>query len=224
MKFLVISDLHGNLDVLDKMDDNFKKADAVLFAGDFAAFKHTETGLPALEKLCKKHDTIFSVIGNCDEPDFLEQIEKQDISVEKTLVYHEGLCFAGSGGGSKFTGTTPFERTEEEILSDLTLVTEQENQTWNNLILIIHNPPKDTKCDTIANGVHVGSQLTREMIEKTKPLAVITGHIHESAGIDKIGDTVVINPGPLDEGKYAWLEVSKACDSWNVDSATLEQL
>ena len=59
MKFLVISDLHGNLDVLDKMDDNFKKADAVLFAGDFAAFKHTETGLPALEKLCKKHDTIF---------------------------------------------------------------------------------------------------------------------------------------------------------------------
>lgn len=54
MKFLVISDLHGNLEVLDKMDDLFKKADAVLFAGDFAKFEHEETGLPALEKIvCK---------------------------------------------------------------------------------------------------------------------------------------------------------------------------
>ena len=34
MKLLVISDLHAHNDVLDKMDDIFKQADAVLFAGD----------------------------------------------------------------------------------------------------------------------------------------------------------------------------------------------
>ena len=71
MKFLVITDLHGNLAVLDKMDKQFAEADAVLFAGDFSKYACPETGLPALEKLCKKHDTIFSVIGNCDEPLFL---------------------------------------------------------------------------------------------------------------------------------------------------------
>ena len=86
MKFLVISDLHGNISALEKLDGEFKAVDAVLFSGDFAVFKHSETGLPALEALCKKHDVIFSVIGNCDEPDFLREIEKKDIGVEGALV------------------------------------------------------------------------------------------------------------------------------------------
>lgn len=223
MKFLVITDLHGNLDILDKMDKQFSEADAVLFAGDFAEFKQTETGLPALEKLCKKHDTIFSVIGNCDEPSFLDEIEDKDISVENSIVFHEGLAFGGSGGGSKFTGTTPNERTEEELVSDLAILT-KDGQEYDNLILIIHNPPKDTKCDMISNGAHVGSQALREFIEKTKPLAVITGHIHESRAIDKIGDTVVINAGPLAEGNYAWLDVSKDAGVWKVTSSTLEKV
>ena len=35
MKFLVITDIHGNVESLDKLDDEFKNCDAVLFAGDF---------------------------------------------------------------------------------------------------------------------------------------------------------------------------------------------
>ncbi len=224
MHFLVLSDIHGNLEGLDKLDDCFKQADAVLFAGDFARFEHEETGLPVLEKLCSKHDTIFSVLGNCDNPEFITEIEKKDISVQKSLANYEGLSFIGSGGGSKFTGTTPFERTDEELDSDLELIKEQGDQEWNNLIVLMHNPPKDTKCDAIANGMHVGSPLLREFIEKYKPLAVITGHIHESAGIDTIGNTTVINPGALLENNYAWLDVEKQEDSFKVTKATLEHL
>jgi uncharacterized protein len=229
MTFLVISDLHGNIPVLDKLDSEFKASDAVLFAGDFAEFGHTETGKPALEALCKKHETIFSVIGNCDEPDFLEEIEKQDISVENTLVYHDGLCFAGSGGGSKFTGTTPNERTDEELLSDLDIVENTEeggggNGSWNNLILIMHNPPKDTKCDAVNPTVHVGSPLLRKFIEDKAPLAVITGHIHESAAVDKINNTVVINPGPLAAGCYAVMEVERDSGDWKVTKAELKKV
>ena len=228
MNFLVISDLHGNIPMLDKLDDEFKSADAVLFAGDFAAFTRPETGMPALEALCKKHETIFSVIGNCDEPDFLEEIEKKDISVESTLVYHDGLCFAGSGGGSKFTGTTPNERTDEELLSDFSIVENtkeggDENGHWNNLILIMHNPPKDTKCDAVNPTVHAGSPLLRKFIEDKAPLAVITGHIHEGAAVDKINSTVVINPGPLADGCYAVMEVEKDHNSWIVTRAELKK-
>lgn len=224
MKFLVISDLHGNLEVLDKMDETFKKADGVIFAGDFAKFGSEETGLPALEKLCSKHDTIFSVIGNCDNPSFIEETEKHDISVEKQLVMYEGLAFAGSGGGSKFTGTTPNEKSEEELMADFKIITEQGEQEWNNLIAVSHNPPKNTDCDKISGGVHVGSELFTQFIEQYKPLAVITGHIHESAGICKVGTTTVINPGPLLEGKYSWLEVAKENGEWKVVSAELKSL
>lgn len=224
MKFLVISDLHGNLDVLDKMDLLFKEADAVLFAGDFTKFNEEATGKPALEKLCKKHDVIFSVIGNCDSPDFLGEIEKADISVQNTLVNHEGLCFAGSGGGSKFTGETPNERSEEELLSDFNIIINQGKAEWNNLIAIMHNPPKNTECDKVAPDVHVGSELLKNFIDEYKPLAVITGHIHESAGISKTESTVIVNPGPITEGKYAILEVKKENEKWTVVKCELKSL
>ena len=224
MKFLVLSDIHGNIDALDKLDEQFSQADAVLFAGDFARFKHPETGLPVLEKLLTKHEVIFSVIGNCDEPEFLAKIEARDCSIQKALVFHEGLAFSGSGGATPFTNDTPNERPEEEILEDFALVTQATEQQWDNLIMIMHNPPKDTKCDTVPGGIHVGGPLSAELIKKIQPLAVITGHIHESAGIDKIGNTTVINPGALLEGKYAWLEVEKTDGSWNVTKAELQSL
>ncbi len=224
MNFLVISDLHGNLDALDKLDEQFKKADAVLFAGDFTKFGDASTGLPALEKLKSKHDTIFSVIGNCDEPSMLEKIEEADMSVQKTLVNFEGLCFAGSGGGSKFTGETANERTDEELASDFDIITKQEAAEWNNLIAVMHNPPKDTECDKVAPTVHVGSPLLKKFIDDYKPLAVITGHIHESAAICKAGNTTVINPGALLEGKYALMQVEKKDGAWSVTGAELKQL
>lgn len=221
MKFLVLSDIHGNIENLEKLSGEFKKADAVLFAGDFAKFGETETGAPTLEKLCSLHDSIFAVIGNCDEPGFIGEIEAKDISVQKSLVQFEGLCIAGSGGGSKFTGTTPNEREDEELASDFKIVADQGEAEWNNLIAIMHNPPKDTDCDKIESGVHVGSPALRSFIDTYKPLAVITGHIHESAAVCKAGNTTVINPGALLEGRYAWLEVSRQNDAWTVTKAEL---
>ena len=224
MKFLVISDLHGNKEILDKMQTQFNEADAVLFAGDFTKFNEIETGLPALEKLCAMHDTIYSVLGNCDPCDFIENLENKDINVQGCLITQSGLAFAGSGGGSKFSGDTPNEREDNELAEDFNIVTDTFDGEWNNLIAIMHNPPKDTKCDMIPNGIHVGSPALRSFIEKVQPLAVVTGHIHESAGIDTIGKTTVINPGPLLEGCYATLEVQKNGEEWSVVKAELKKL
>lgn len=209
MRLLLISDGHGDLEKLDKLDSEFSQADCVLFGGDFAKFGETETGLPFLQRLCKKHEKIYAVLGNCDEEIFIEQLENSDISVVNSLLYSDGLVFIGSSGGSKFTGTTPFERDEFELAHDLHLVTDESEQDWSNLIAIMHNPPKDTNCDMISGGIHVGSAILREWIEEIQPLLVLTGHIHESAGIDKIGETVVINPGALCEGKYAVVELER---------------
>ena len=223
MKLLVISDLHAHNDVLDKMDDIFKQADAVLFAGDFAECFKPETGDGALAKLCSKHDTIFSVLGNCDNELFLGDLEEKDISVEKAMVFHEGLAFAGSGGGTKFTGKTEFERTEEECLSDFDILVNSVEQggdssLWQNTILISHNPPKGQVVDAVNPELHAGSQMFTDFILEHKPLAVICGHIHEGRGSEKIGDTLVINPGSLGEKEtYFWLELERSGDgSWKI--------
>lgn len=231
MKILVISDLHAHNDVLDKMDAQFKEADAVVFGGDFAECFKPETGKAALEALVAKHENIFAVLGNCDNEDFLEDIENQDISVEKSLVFHEGLAFAGSGGGTKFTGKTEFERTEDEVMSDFEIVNNSVEQSgdsslWNSLILISHNPPVGKNIDSFDGGEHhAGSQQFTDYINKNQPLAVVCGHIHEGAGIEKFGETVVINPGSLGEaGTYAWLEVEKSGDNWKVKSSQMCKL
>ena len=222
MKLLVISDLHAHNDVLDKMDDIFAKADAVLFGGDFAECFKPETGEEALEKLCSKHDTIFAVLGNCDNEVFLEDLEEKDVCVEKALLFHEGLAFGGSGGGTKFTGKTEFERTDEECLSDFDIIVNSVEQGGDsslgrNTILISHNPPKGKTVDKVNAALHAGSQQFTDFIIEHKPLAVICGHIHEGRGVEKIGDTTVINPGSLGEkGTYVWLTVEKQDGDWKV--------
>ena len=62
MRFLVLSDIHGDKGYIEKLDEEFAAADAVIFIGDFAEFKHPETGLPVLNTLVKKHDTILKFV------------------------------------------------------------------------------------------------------------------------------------------------------------------
>lgn len=220
IKVLIISDGHGDLSQLDAIEPVMKQCDMVLFGGDFAEFGKPETGMPFLEHLAKMHDHIFAVTGNCDAIDFKDVLESRALSIEASLSYFNGLVMAGSGGASPFGGLTPNERTQEELVSDLNLVAEnsgitdedgekpEESSLWDSLILITHNPPKDTKCDRITSGAHVGSSLIREFVEKYKPLLLVCGHIHESAAVDQIGPSWIVNPGPLLSGQYAIAEIS----------------
>lgn len=207
MRFLVISDIHGAISVLSKLEDEFSKADAVIFAGDFAQVFKEETALPTFEALIDKHDFLLSVLGNCDPPGFYQTLEDHNASVEGILTSFDGLSFIGSGGATRFTGKTPNEISEEEIIQNLSLVMDEEDGYWDDLVMIIHNPPYNTKLDKLSSGIHVGSKLIRKVIEDIKPLVVVSGHIHEAYAIDAIGDTVLINPGSLAEGRYAILEI-----------------
>ncbi len=213
MKVLIVSDGHAAVERLEPLKEVAVDCDIVLFGGDFAKFGNPETGRPYLERFAKIHDRIFAVIGNCDEPDFVDALDEYDIGIEGSLSYFGGLVFSGSGGGSKFTGTTPNERTDEELADALRLVAESAPEGtgeagWNNLVIVAHNPPAETKLDVVSNGAHVGSPLIRAFVDRYKPLLVVSGHIHESAAVDRIGPTALVNPGALAEGKYAIAEIS----------------
>src|SRR2546430_10031587 len=68
--------------------------------------------------------------------------------------------------------------------------------------MVCHTPPYETKCDRIVGGKAVGSPAARRFIEEVKPDVCISGHIHESAGVDKIGPTTILNAGPFKGGGY----------------------
>ena len=74
-------------------------------------------------------------------------------------------------------------------------------------IAVVHTPPYGC-CDVVGvgmnmvsggsdNGGHVGSIGTRAYILEQTPHLVISGHIHEATGVEKLKDSYVINPGNL---------------------------
>jgi Icc-related predicted phosphoesterase len=69
------------------------------------------------------------------------------------------------------------------------------------IIFLSHNVPFNTPLDKInnkdspMNGRHYGSNLTRDMIVKHKPILCIGGHMHEHYGTCKLGRTIILNAG-----------------------------
>ena len=57
------------------------------------------------------------------------------------------------------------------------------------------DPPTPIVVAGVPQSAPAGSTAVRTVIEKYQPLMLLTGHIHESRGLVKIGRTTVINPG-----------------------------
>lgn len=69
------------------------------------------------------------------------------------------------------------------------------------VVFLAHNQPFGTPMDTVADpasprqGMHVGSLVVRDMILRHHPLLFVGGHLHETAGVRKLGKTVCVNAG-----------------------------
>lgn len=73
--------------------------------------------------------------------------------------------------------------------------------TEDRTIFLSHNVPQDTDIDMIdnpdspKNGRHYGSVIVRELVEEFAPDFNIAGHMHESEGVQDLGDTRCVNTG-----------------------------
>lgn len=59
-------------------------------------------------------------------------------------------------------------------------------------ILVVHEPPRGI-LDAVPSGQHIGSTRIRDLVERLHPRVVLCGHVHESPGIERHGDTLVVN-------------------------------
>ncbi len=67
-------------------------------------------------------------------------------------------------------------------------------------ILVFHSPPV-SKLD-VEDGVHKGTQFVNEIIHAVSPSFLFCGHVPKAAGVEEIGNTLVVNPGALAQGQY----------------------
>ena len=62
--------------------------------------------------------------------------------------------------------------------------------------------------EVITGGAHAGSPSIRAFLEAERPLLAVSGHIHEGRAVDSLGETTLVNPGPLCDGYYAVAEIT----------------
>ncbi len=224
---LIISDAHGKLDYIVSILDKEKKIDLLIYCGDIAHYRRpyeTSHLLRLLADIAKKHSIkkVMGVPGNIDVLKHYIEFEAQEkmfINLHEKIVEHQGYYFLGFGGSTITPFNTPLEYAEEIIEEKLIKIIKMHSNNSNRTVIVTHVPPYNTMCDKAYNGEHIGSKTIRKVIEYYKPLAVFSGHVHESRCIDKIGGTLVVNPGPVAMGFYSIVKL------WNTHvDAVLKQV
>ena len=204
LRVLAASDFHGDSRVFREVASKVKDLHAgiVIVCGDITHFGSVQEAKALLEPLVKLRLPVLFVPGNCDPPSLTGVDIEGAHCIHGSSEVYGNMTFVGIGGALITPFYTPFEITEEQLEEVLNRGFEQAaERRW--LVLVSHHPPKDTKLDTVYSGEHIGSSAVRQFIEKNKPSIVFCGHVHEATGIDRIGDTLLVNPGPARHGCYA---------------------
>jgi len=201
MVIVAITDLHGHREAVEQGGEMLEAADIVIVTGDITHFGREREAEEVIGAVMKHSRKLLAVPGNCDYPVVGSFLAKKGYSLDRRCIEIDGYIFAGIGGSLPCPGITPNESTENEFAAALAEL-KKRLPSGNLDFFISHQPPYNTHCDLARGGIHVGSSSVRTFIEEIKPAVCLTGHIHEAAGEDRIGKTVVANPGPLVHGGY----------------------
>ena len=192
MKILAFTDIHGNEHILQEVAKlaKKKKPDLIICPGDITVFEKKMKEI--LEKLNKIEIPLFIIPGNHEEAGDMKKLCDK---LENVVFLHRGVfevddyLFFGYGGDGFSRENLEFEKVAKSV---------EKRLKGKKVVLITHQPPYGTKLDDLEYFEHVGNKSYRKFILKNKPVLALSGHLHENFGaIDKLGKTVLINPGPL---------------------------
>jgi Icc-related predicted phosphoesterase len=205
---MVLSDLHGHREAFVNATKEAKQLEVDLFVlcGDITHFGHVQQAKPLFEPLFGLGVPVFYVFGNCDLSTFLSEPIENAQSLHGSCVKLGGYSFVGVGGAPSSYLKTPLEFPEQWLMDSLNRGFES-CPPHGKLVVVSHVPPYNVKVDLAYMNKHIGSTSIRRFVDEHKPVAVLCGHVHEAAGTDHIGETLVVNSGPAKDGSYALVEL-----------------
>lgn len=196
MKLLALADIHGkDISYMVQEISGMYDFSLILIAGDISNFGPGEVAVEILNSIPGK---IMAVPGNCDPPEIIEAIEKSKaINLHLKERQYMGYKFIGLGGvnggfnmGIKFTDTLA-----RDFLGNC-----------RGCIFLTHQPPFGI-LDNVGE-THIGSKGIREAVDIAKPILVVSGHVHEARGYEKIRKTLFVNPGPAKDGYASIIDLT----------------
>lgn len=199
MKFLALSDLHGDYSHIEAIRNKAGDVDAVLIAGDITNFGPDEH---ALELLTMFKGHVLAVPGNCDNPSILKLLDENAINLHNSSYKLGGLTFIGLGGSNPTPFNTPFELSEKKIGE---YVGKLLTGLKGRVVLLSHAPPLNTT-DKVPRG-NVGSEALARYLGRFD--LIVCGHIHEARGSVHVNGTLVLNPGMASRGQAALITIDR---------------
>ena len=201
MKIVSFGDVHMATGNLARMGAVMRDTDLVILSGDLTNFGGAEDAGKVIDAVRAACPQVLALPGNLDCAEVFPFLEQEKIALHGKGLVIDGVAIVGCGGSNLTPFHTPSEFTEDQIDAALRegYATVRDQRP---LVMVCHTPPLATKCDRIIGGKAVGSSAARRFIEEIQPDVCISGHIHESAGVDKLGATTILNAGPFKGGGY----------------------
>jgi Icc-related predicted phosphoesterase len=161
----------------------------------------------AEDRLAGKNHQLYICPGNDDYWEIDEMISCMKLTrpCDNLLIDIDGHQMVSCSRSNPTPWDTPREESEEALEAHLeelcSQITDSEKAIFN-----FHVPPHGYSLDlcpkldenlimSAEEKIHAGSIGAKHVIEKYQPLLGLHGHIHESRGAQKIGRTLIINPG-----------------------------
>jgi len=206
MILYAVADIHGKKENLDRIERTVRERtpDVLVAAGDVATRRDA---LPVLERLDGLSIPVLLVRGNMDPPDLdllagpyrcIESLHRREVAVE-------GMSFAGISGTLPIPFRTRVSLREKNDWTDLA------SRVRRETILVAHPPPLGI-LDRAFGMFHSGSRGLRDLVLRTEPRLLLCGHIHEAAGADRLGRTLVVNAAMGRKGGGALIHLDEEHD------------
>jgi Icc-related predicted phosphoesterase len=207
MRVLCITDIHGHREKFEQILRREPEPDLLIIGGDLTNFGPVEQAESFLDLALLYCPKVFAVAGNCDSAEIDEMLLRRGVSLHAFGQEFNDIGFFGLSAMPPWRGDM-YEFPETQLERFLAQGFEYVQHS-SRFIMVTHPPPHNTRVDFNNSKKHVGSTSVRAWMEKTKPLLVISGHIHEARGLDEWQNTKIVNCGPSKQGYYATAEVGE---------------
>lgn len=207
--WIVIGDIHDKTARFGEIP-GLAEAQGVIITGDLTVMGGVPQARKVLEVLAEFNPHIFAQIGNMDRGEITEWLETQGLNIHtKVRALSQNVAIMGIGGSTFTPFGTPSEFPESRYADWLEQMWQRVRHQRRHIVLVSHNPPRDTHCDQLRNGTHVGSTAVRDFLLENQPDVCLCGHIHEARSIDRLGRTLLVNTGTMAAGGYAVLSLKE---------------
>jgi Icc-related predicted phosphoesterase len=205
VRIAYVVDVHDRFDAVAEARGRTGPVDVLVVGGDITTFGTPADAERAIAEWRPLAPRLLAVAGNCDSPEIDARLVELGVSLDARGVVIDGIGFFGASAAPHSPLHTPYEVPDEELgrRADAGLADVEGARVR---IFCPHAPPHDTACDRLRSGEHVGSPALRAFVDREQPEVLLCGHIHEARGMDDIGRTRVVNPGPVASGHYALVE------------------